>query len=89
MCPYIFYIKRNFQIRLKSIRKEVKNKEMKKLLLTLGFLFYAIEILSAVIYGLTFVPWGSVFTEKIMIIVFMIVWNIAGGLFLWLGYKEE
>jgi len=64
---------------------------MKKLLVTLGFIFFAVEILVGSIYALTFIPWsnlGGFFTERVMFIVFAIVWNIAGAIFLWAGYTD-
>ncbi len=64
---------------------------MKKVLVTLGFMFFAVEILIGSIYALTFIPWyrlGQFFTEKVMIAALVILWNIAGGIFLWIGHEE-
>jgi len=64
---------------------------MKKLLVTLGFIFFAVEILIGSIYALTFVPWGNIgsfFTEKVMLVILGILWNVAGAIFLWVGYTD-
>lgn len=66
--------------------------KMKSTLIVLGFLFFAIELLIGGIYGLSLVPWGkfiSLFTEKVLLIIFVIVWNIGGAIFLWAGYDKR
>lgn len=64
---------------------------MGKALITLGFIFFAVEILIAGIYGLTFIPWSKLaflLSEMSLKVIFVILWNVAGALFLYLGYRE-
>ncbi len=65
--------------------------EMRKPFAIFGFIFFGIEILAGLITGLTYVPWdilAGFFTDKVLIVIFAILWNVAGAAFLWAAYKD-
>ena len=65
---------------------------MKKGMVIFGFIFFAVEILIGSIYGLSFIPWsriGGLITEKVLYVILAVLWNIAGAIFLWIGYSDE
>lgn len=64
--------------------------EKNRALIIFGFLFFGVELLIGLIFGLTLVPWvklsflgslGSLMT------IFAILWNVAGAVFLYIGYN--
>jgi hypothetical protein len=64
---------------------------MNKALVIFGFLFLGVELFAGIIYGLTLVPWTAVaglLTDRVLAVIFAILWNIAAGTMLWAGYKD-
>ncbi len=64
---------------------------MYKGLLKLGYTFFIIEILIGLIYGMALVPWSRLsflLGDASLSIMLLILWNIGGAIFLWLGYKD-
>lgn len=65
---------------------------MKNGLLFLGYTFFIIEIVVGFIYGLTLVPWDRLrflLSEASLSIILLVLWNIAGAIFLYFGYKTQ
>lgn len=65
---------------------------MKNGLLFLGYAFFIIEIAVGFIYGLTLIPWSRLrflLSEASLSAILLILWNLGGAIFLYLGYKSE
>lgn len=65
---------------------------MRKGLVNLGFTVFILEFVSLIIYGLTLVNWNaftSLLTDKVLILIFVVLFNILGGVLLWVGYTTD
>lgn len=61
-------------------------------LLVLGYAFFIVEIFVGFLYGMTIVPWERLrflLSEASLSIIILFLWNLAGIIFLWLGYRSD
>lgn len=61
-------------------------------LLRIGYAFFIIEMVVGFFYGMTMVPWERLrflLSEASLSVILLFIWNLAGAIFLWIGYRTQ